>query len=103
LDCKELKTRREKIKHKWNGNIKCVTFKESSQDEAIQIGPKSLWFLVIKLQGNSNKMCVCYNYTKLATYETDCGEIWYTSRSKSWYLDQCFWTGTIQVEYVFSV
>lgn len=41
LDCKELKTRREKIKHKWDGNIKCVTFQESSQDEAIQIGPKS--------------------------------------------------------------
>jgi len=36
-----------------------------------RLGLSLSWFLVIKLQGNSNKMCVCYNYTNLATYEID--------------------------------
>jgi hypothetical protein len=48
-----------------------------------RLGLNLLWLLVIKLQVNSNKTCVYYNYTKLATYETDCGEIWNISRSKS--------------------
>jgi len=58
LDCKELKTRRHKIKHKWNANIKRETFQESSQDEAIQIGPKSFMVPCNKMAGKF-KQNVC--------------------------------------------
>jgi hypothetical protein len=58
LDCKELKTRRDKIKHKWSGNIKCETFQESSQDESIQIGPKSFMAPCNKITGKF-KQNVC--------------------------------------------